>query len=72
MLDRVIALVALSALLLFMAIIIMWVPEPALIVIVTGCMAMACFDFYRMLVLEPRRKQAERAAMVPPVPERLS
>lgn len=61
MIDKIIAVIAIASLVLFIAIIAIWVPEPDLIIICAICMAMACFDFYRMLVIVPRKKAAENA-----------
>lgn len=61
MLDRIFALVALGSFVLFISLVIIWVPEIDLIIISSICMAMAAYDFYRMLVLVPRRKAAAEA-----------
>lgn len=61
MVDRIIALIAISSFILFISIVIIWVPEPDLIIISGICMIMAGYDFYRMLVIVPRRKAAQEA-----------
>lgn len=61
MIDRIIAVIALGSFILFISLVIIWVPETDLIIITGICMAMAAFDFYRMLVLVPRRKAAAEA-----------
>lgn len=59
MTNSIIALVALGCLGLFLAVVVIWVPEPALIAVCIVSMAMAGYDFYRMIVLVPRQKAAE-------------
>lgn len=61
MVDRIFALIALGSFVLFISLVIIWVPEIDLIIISGICMAMAAYDFYRMLVLVPRRKAAAEA-----------
>lgn len=58
MVDRIIALLALGSFVLFISVIIIWVKEIDLIIISGLCMAMAAYDFYRMLVLKPWREAA--------------
>lgn len=58
--DRIIAILALGAFVLFIAVIIIWVKEIDLIVIAGICIAMAGYDFYRMLVLKSRDKAEDK------------
>jgi len=62
MIDRIVALVALGCFVFAISVIPLWVPEPDLIIIVSICVAMAIYDFYRMLVIVPRQKAAEEAS----------
>ncbi|MEM8797925.1 MAG: FeoB-associated Cys-rich membrane protein [Pseudomonadota bacterium] len=55
MIDKFIAILALLMLLTFVSVIIIWVPEPSLIIVCLVVVAMAAYDFYRMLVIEPRK-----------------
>lgn len=59
MIDRIIALIALACFIFAISVIPLWVPEPDLIIIISICLAMAIYDFYRMLVIVPRQKAME-------------
>ncbi|MBA4783393.1 MAG: hypothetical protein H2045_09275 [Rhizobiales bacterium] len=60
MTNTIIAIIALGCLGLFLAVVVIWVPQPALIVVCAVSMGMAGYDFYRMLVVAPRQKAAEQ------------
>lgn len=60
MINTIIAIIALVCLGLFLAVVVIWVPQPALIAVCTVSMGMAGYDFYRMLVVVPRQKAAEQ------------
>jgi len=62
MIDRIVALVALGCFVFAVSVIPLWVPELDLIAIIAICLAMAMYDFYRMLVIVPRQKAAEEAS----------
>jgi hypothetical protein len=47
--DKILALLALSALTGFIAVLLTFVQEPDLIIVSAGCVALAVYDFYREL-----------------------
>jgi len=47
--DKILALLALSTLAGFIAVLLIFVQDPDLIIVAVGCVALAAFDFYREL-----------------------
>lgn len=55
MTNKIMALLALSAYLVFCAILIIWVPEPDLVIVVCLVGVMICYDFYKALFIDPKK-----------------
>ena len=54
--DKILALLALSVLTGFIAVLLMFVQDPDLIIVSVGCVALAAFDFYRELFRSKNRR----------------